>query len=113
MQNTYWRFEIRTLRLEIRSSIWNFESRISNRAISGLLFLSLFLCLPLFAQTEQVKPLPLVHPPGEGAAPPVITLQDALDRARKFDPTLQSAITDAAVAREDRAQAKQSLLPSV
>ena len=113
MKKTYLRFEIRNSRLEIRPSISNFESRISNRVICSLLFLSMLLCLPLAAQTQQVQPLPLVHPPGEGAAPPVITLQDALDRARKFDPTLQSAITDAAVAREDRAQAKQSLLPGV
>lgn len=113
MQKTYWKFEIGNSKSEIRSPISNFQLRISNRVISSLLSVSLFLCLPLSAQTQQVQPLPLVHPPGEAAAPLVMTLQDALDRARKFDPTLQSAITDAAVAREDRAQAKQSLLPTV
>ncbi|HEY2385287.1 MAG TPA: TolC family protein [Terriglobia bacterium] len=69
--------------------------------------------IPLYGQNTAPQPLQLVHPPGDAAAPPVITLQDALDRARRFDINLQSAITDAAVAREDRAQAKQSLLPGV
>ena len=43
----------------------------------------------------------------------MLTLQDALERARKFDLNVQSAIADAATAREDRAQAKQSLLPTI
>jgi outer membrane protein TolC len=73
---------------------------------------------PLFAQNVTPPPpipppMQLARPQGEVAPPLVMTLQDALDRAKKFDIPLQSAITDAAVAREDRAQAKQSLLPSV
>ncbi|HLH30118.1 MAG TPA: TolC family protein, partial [Terriglobia bacterium] len=73
-----------------------------------------FLCaLPLSAQNTLTPPLQFAHPQGQAAPPQVITLQDALDRAKKFDGTVQSAISDAAVAREDRAQAKQSLLPSV
>jgi outer membrane protein TolC len=43
----------------------------------------------------------------------VITLQDALDRAKRFDTQVQSSIADATVAREDRAQAKSALYPSV
>ncbi|HEY1859628.1 MAG TPA: TolC family protein, partial [Gemmataceae bacterium] len=43
----------------------------------------------------------------------MITLQDALARANKFDISIQSASADAATAREDRAQAKQSLLPTI
>ena len=46
-------------------------------------------------------------------APMVITLQDALQRARKLDPTYRSALTDAGIAHEDHAQARAALLPSV
>jgi outer membrane protein TolC len=40
-------------------------------------------------------------------------LKDALDRARQVDVGYQAAMTDAAVAREDRFQAKAALKPSV
>jgi len=42
-----------------------------------------------------------------------ISLQDALARARNFSPQVQSASIAAAVAREDRVQAKAATLPSV
>jgi outer membrane protein len=51
--------------------------------------------------------------PNQSSPPVTITLQDALDRARKYDPQYLSAVTDAAVAGEDRVQAKAALLPSV
>ena len=51
--------------------------------------------------------------PGESQAPIVITLQDALQRARKLDPTYRSAVADAGIAHEDHAQARAALLPSV
>jgi outer membrane protein TolC len=69
--------------------------------------------LPLHGQTIAPQPLQLAHPQGEAAPPLVLTLQDALERARKFDLNVQSSIADAATAREDRAQAKQSLLPTI
>src|SRR6516164_816294 len=82
--------------------------------LKALCSLTVFLLLgiPLRGQNAPQQ-LQLAHPPGEAAAPLVITLQDALDRARKFDVSVQSAVTDAAVVREDRAQARQSLLPTV
>src|SRR6516162_1961271 len=82
--------------------------------LKALCSLTVFLLLgiPLRGQNAPQQ-LQLAHPPGEAAAPLVITLQDALDRARKFDVSVQTAISDAAVAREDRAQAKQSLLPTI
>jgi outer membrane protein TolC len=46
-------------------------------------------------------------------APVSITLQDALDRARKNSTQFQAAVTAAGLAREDRKQAFTSLLPSV
>jgi outer membrane protein TolC len=42
-----------------------------------------------------------------------LTLQDALDRARKNSAQFQSAQTDAEIARQDRFQAGAALLPSV
>jgi outer membrane protein TolC len=67
----------------------------------------------IYAQTSNTPQLQLARPQGENAPPMVITLQDALDRARRFDVQVQSARTDAAIAREDRAQARSSLLPGV
>jgi outer membrane protein TolC len=76
--------------------------------------LTLSTVLPAFAQSTLSPPqLELAHPQGDAAPPAVITLQDALDRAKRFDTQVQSAIVDATVAREDRAQAKSALLPSV
>jgi outer membrane protein TolC len=43
----------------------------------------------------------------------VITLQDALERARKLDAELQSALSDIMTAGEERVQAKSSLLPGI
>jgi len=61
----------------------------------------------------QTPNLQLVQPQGPAAPPPVITLQDALDRAKQLDAQYNLAVTDALIAREDRLQAKSSLLPSV
>src|SRR5712692_3658531 len=47
------------------------------------------------------------------AAPVRLTLQDALDLARKNSTQFQAALTSAGLAREDRTQARDALLPSV
>ena len=73
----------------------------------------MLMMLQALAQTPEAPPLQLVQPPGQAAPPPVITLQDALDRAKKLDAQFQSAVSNAAIAREDRVQAKSSLLPGV
>jgi len=46
-------------------------------------------------------------------APLRLTLQDAIKLARKNDPTYRAAITEAGIAREDRAQSRDALLPGV
>jgi outer membrane protein TolC len=46
-------------------------------------------------------------------APLVLTLQDALQRARSNSPQFQSALTDLGVAREERVQSRAGLLPNV
>ena len=58
-------------------------------------------------------PLPLVQLEGPAGPPVVVTLQDALDRAAKLDVQFQATAADAQIAREDRVQAKASLLPSL
>ena len=67
------------------------------------------------AQTTQnpAPPLPLAELQRPAAAPAVITLQDALARAKANDAQLQSAVADAQSAHEDRTQARASLLPSL
>ena len=47
------------------------------------------------------------------APPTTVTLKDALERARKLDPTLLGAVTDARSAHEDRFQARNGLLPAL
>src|SRR5881275_1033387 len=65
-----------------------------------------------FAQTPQPPALQFARPQGPAAPPAVITLQDALDRAKQVDAQYQLAMADATVAREDRIQAKSALFPS-
>jgi outer membrane protein TolC len=55
-----------------------------------------------FAQARQASTAPLT-----------ITFQDALHRARQNSPEYRSALTDLGLAREDRVQARASLLPDV
>lgn len=42
-----------------------------------------------------------------------LTLQDAIERGRKYNPQLQSVVTNAAVAHEDKKQSLAGLLPTV
>src|SRR5215470_10616635 len=51
--------------------------------------------------------------PAMPSGPRRLTLQSALDLARKNSVIFQSAVTDAAVAKEDKNQARDTLLPSV
>jgi outer membrane protein TolC len=50
---------------------------------------------------------------GPASAPLRLAMQDALARARKNSAVYQAAVTDAGVAREDKNQARDALLPSV
>jgi outer membrane protein TolC len=63
------------------------------------------------AVSHESQPSPQTNPaPG---APLRLTLQDALNLARKNDPTYHGALTEAGVAREDHAQSRDALLPGV
>jgi len=56
-----------------------------------------------------------IQAPGaaQAGAPTTITLADAMERARKLDPTLVGAMSDAKSAREDRLQARNAMLPQL
>jgi len=85
-------------------------------AASYLLAAALVMSASARASAQQPPPGPplaLVHPEAPAAPPATITLQDALDRARQNDAQFQSASADAQIAREDRVQARASLLPAV
>ncbi len=57
----------------------------------------------------------ITQPPAQGQAePPItVTLQDALTRARKLDPTFLGALSDSKSAKEDRLQARNAMLPTI
>ena len=62
---------------------------------------------------EPGATLSFARPQGPTAPPAVITLQDALDRARRIDRDILSATADAEIAGEDIIQAKAARLPSL
>jgi outer membrane protein TolC len=89
--------------------------------IAVLATLALSAALNAGQQPDSPAPQPAkTHPGAPGPVPttahPVgplrITLQDALALARKNDPSFHAALTDSGVAREDRTQARDTLLPS-
>ena len=68
------------------------------------------------AQNQNARPappLPLVQLQGQSAPPQVVTLQDALERARGNDAQFQTSVADAASAHEDKTQARAALLPAL
>jgi len=85
--------------------------------------LAVAMALPMSrAAAQATSPAPsgesdvqLLQPsgPGQAAPPTTVTLQDALERARKLDPTLLGAVSDARSAREDRIQARNAMLPQI
>ncbi len=85
--------------------------------------LAAFVILPVSkaaAQGETAAPgtetdVKLLQPKGadQATGPVTVTLQDAMERARKLDPTLLGATYDARSAREDRIQARNAMLPQI
>ena len=64
-------------------------------------------------QPTQEAQVQLLPPPGanNGTAPVTITLQDAIERARKNDVQFLAAVNGAKSAHEDRLQARNAILP--
>jgi outer membrane protein TolC len=74
---------------------------------------AILVALTLVAPLARAQETALVHPEGAAGPPAVITLTDALQRAKQNDLTFQTSVADADSAREDRVQAKAGLLPAV
>jgi len=64
------------------------------------------------AQQPPTVPLTLEHPAGPTGPPIVITLADALQRAKQNEPQFLAAVAEAASAHEDTVQARAARLPS-
>jgi len=89
-------------------------------AVSSLMAFALCLCGAGVCAAQEpaggANPAPAQKPAqtdSRGAPALQLTLQDALARARKNSVAFQSALTDSAIARQDRWQAGAALLPSV
>jgi outer membrane protein TolC len=81
---------------------------------SVLLILTFGLALAASAQTAPNQVMTgSGNPQNIGSAPLTLTLQDALERAKKNNPEYRAAVTEFGVAKEDRVQSRAALLPSV
>jgi outer membrane protein TolC len=85
--------------------------------------LAVAVILPMSKAAAQATPpapsgesdVQLLQPstPGQATPPVTVTLQDALERARKLDLALLGAVSDAKSAHEDRLQARNAMLPGI
>jgi outer membrane protein TolC len=84
-------------------------------AKSAFVALALGAALTASAQTapNQVAPATSQQQNIPGNAPLMLTLQDALERAKKNNPEYRAAVTDFGLAKQDRVQSRAALLPSV
>jgi outer membrane protein len=81
-------------------------------------FLMAAICVLLASSAHAQVPGPgapsqFARPVGAAAPPAIITLQDALRRARAIDPLVQATLGDVNIALEDGRQAKAARLPSL
>ena len=83
-------------------------------AVVGLAFFACVrFCVAQETNPAPGSPQPTGQPENAAAAASVrLTLQDALDRARKNSVQFQAALTNAGILRQDRRQAFDALLPS-
>ena len=80
-------------------------------------FFLVLVCLTAVVTTTHAQ-MPQSAQPGQTAAPPagspvVLTLDDALNRAKANSPAFQAALMQYGLAREDRVQARAALLPNI
>jgi outer membrane protein TolC len=78
--------------------------------------LAFFACAVLCAAQEpapEAASQQQIAQPTTSPVPLRLTLQDAIDRARKNSTQFTAAVTNAALARQDRTQARNALLPTV
>src|ERR1700680_2287405 len=79
----------------------------SGSCVSATLVLA---AIPCLAQQSPPQSVPDSH---SKSSVEQLSLQEAIERARRNNPQFQSAQTDAGIAKEDRVQARNGLLPSV
>ena len=98
--------------LEKRYKLFHHTMKRSAFAASRIHVLAVVLLTAMPSLAQQMTPQRV---PDSTAKPDVerVSLQDAIERARRNDPQFQSARTDAGIASEDRVQARNGLLPSV
>jgi outer membrane protein TolC len=92
------------------------NSVIRGQALSAGAFLLVGLSLAWTASAQTAPnqvALGSDNNPTATPAPLTLTLQDALERARKNNPEYLAALTEYGVAREDRLQSRAGLLPNV
>src|ERR1700730_8517911 len=84
-----------------------------------IVLLEILLAVSAFAQDSSSRVSGQILTPGATAetdstrVPLVLTLQDALARAKANDPQFRSALTDLGVAHQDTVQSRAQLLPNV
>ncbi len=88
--------------------------------VAGTLAVPAALCAAQQPDAPAPQPQVVSHDPHPSprtcpapGTPLRLTLRDALNLARKNDPTYHAALTEAGMAREDRAQSRDALLPGV
>ena len=96
--------------LEGRLVLTNAMRSISQFARRPILHRPIVAMLAGYSHAQQVSSPPIASSNTDTVR---ITLPDAIDRARRNSVEFQAAVTDAAIAREDRNQARDALLPSV
>src|SRR5258706_10480917 len=84
-----------------------------------IIWLGILLAVPMYAQdasskvSGQVLPPPATAQTDSTRAPLVLTLQDALARAKANDPQFRAALTKLGIAHQDTVQSRAQLLPNV
>jgi outer membrane protein TolC len=81
-------------------------------AIAAILFGAVSASAQNASGQTPAPSLPLARPDAPAGPPVVVTLADALQRARLNEPAFLAAAADAAVAHEDRIQARAARLPA-
>ena len=86
--------------------------RAAEPLLVGMLLMFVFV-LPGSAQTQLSLAVTEPETQQPSSTPPLtLTLQDALERAKKNSPDYRAALTESALAREDKIQSRAALMPS-
>ncbi len=89
------------------------SQRFTVSYVSGAWLVVLSLGTAFAAQAQISSNQTELTNPRTAGPPLVLTLRDAIARARKVNPQFRTALTDLALAKEDRVQSRANLLPSV